>query len=194
MTTPSNPFAQAEAWEVGTSAILAADMDTGHGLGNHLCTITEVDGSAVSGSGSPTIIVKTGNSQGDITNWLTVLPQTIGKVVNLTDAAGIDRPSDEQVRPDGPGFRLDDKYLQQLIGKQVGVIVRKEKDNRDPTKPDRDRVKGYVEPDKLSPRSGNGSDVTPASAFQPTQIAGMEFASAIGGQPAQTAVDDDIPF
>jgi hypothetical protein len=176
----TNPFATEEAWDVSTGTILAGDLDTGYGKGNHLCTVDSIDGAGSSSGGHPQVEINCSNEQGQIRDWIVVIPQTIGKVVNFTDACGLERPTDEQVRPDGTGFRLDPQYLAQAVGKQVGVIVRKERNDLDPSKPDKDRVKGYVTPDKLN-ASGGATPTGAAEAF---------------AKPANTQapIDDDIPF
>jgi hypothetical protein len=174
----SNPFATEDAWAVGDS-ILPARPEP------YLCTIREVDGAATSSGNFPQIDVKVGNADGAITDWIVVIPATIGKVVQLTDAAGLPRPTDQQVKPDGDGYRLHPDYLAQLIDKQVGVFVRSEPDRMDATKT-RDRVKGYCSADKCGPagaQSGNGA-------------AGADVTWDFSGTSAkpQNAIDDDIPF
>jgi hypothetical protein len=160
-----NPFATEEAWSVSTGGILPA--------GEHLVEIYEVEGDGTSSGGYPQIVVKASNADGSITDWIVVIPSTIGKVVQLTDAAGLERPTDAQVEADGPGYRLDPKYVAKLVGKQVGVVVRDEADRNDPTKI-RQRVAGWVAPGVVK-KSDVPSD---ASDFQ---------------APA-TVSDDDIPF
>jgi hypothetical protein len=154
----ANPFATEEAWEAGDSILVARPEP-------YLVDILEAEQGTSSG-GYPEIVVKTGNEEGQITDWIVVTDATVGKVLMLTEAAGLDRPTDEQVSKVDKGWALDPKYVQQLIGKKVGVKVRAEKDQRDPTKT-RDRVAGYVPADKAS--------ATPAPSGAP-------------------AADDDIPF
>jgi hypothetical protein len=161
-----NPFATEKAWAVGEGILPAGD---------HVVEVLEASGTGTSSGGYPQIEVKVGNADGEIRDWIVVIPSTIGKVVQLTDAVGLPRPEDAQVEADGPGFRLDPKYLDQLIGKKVGVLVRQEPDRNDPTKM-RDRVKGYVPASDIGP-----SDV-------PADTAGL----GNGGSPATD--DEDIPF
>jgi hypothetical protein len=165
-----NPFATEKAWSVneGSGGILPA--------GEHLTEVLEVEGDGWSSGGYPQIVVTVGNDDGQIRDWIVVIPSTIGKVAQLTDAAGLERPSDAQVEADGPGYRLDPKYLQKLVGKKVGVVVRDEPDRNDPTRT-RQKVAGFVPADAVK------SDVpSDTSQFAPTATV-----------PSSVA-DDDIPF
>jgi hypothetical protein len=176
MTESSNPFATEEAWEVSGGFLPAGD---------HICTVRSVDGSGTSSGGHPQIEVEVGNDLGTIRDWIVVIPSTVGKVTQLTDAVGLDRPTDEQVKPDGSGFRLDPKYLARMINRRVGVLVRPEPDQRNPGQT-RDRVRGYVDASKISTSdvpipAGSGFDPK-----APTQVGQSVFPSAVA--------DDDIPF
>jgi hypothetical protein len=150
-----NPFQTEEAWNVSTGTMLTE--------GDHFCHVTSVNGSGTSSGGYPQIEIEVGNAEGSIRDWIVVIPTSIGRVVQLTDACGLPRPTDEQVEMEPNGYRLDAEYLEQLVGKAVGVIVRAEPDRLDPTRT-RDRVKGYVTPDQVQapPLTGTGS----ADAFQ----------------------------
>jgi hypothetical protein len=164
--TNENPFATEKAWNVSEGGgILPA--------GEHVVEIYEADGAGPKSSGGyPQIVVQAGNADGTTRDWIVVIPSTIGKVVQLTDAAGLERPSDAQVEADGPGYRLDPAYLEKLVGKQVGVVIRDEPDRQDPTRT-RQRVAGWV----------------PASAVKQSDIPSDGF------EPVSPAVaDDDIPF
>jgi hypothetical protein len=163
-----NPFASEKAWGIseGGGGILP--------VGDHVVEIQDIDGAGYSSGGYPQIIVNAGNDEGTIRDWIVVIPSTIGKVVQLTDAAGLERPTDEQVEADGPGYRLDPRYTDQLVGKQVGVVVREEPDRNDPSRM-RTRVGGWV-PVSAVKKSDVPSDT---SGFEPV---------------AQTVSDDDIPF
>jgi hypothetical protein len=147
----TNPFATESAWDVRTGGTILPE-------GDHVCEITEIDGGGNSSGGYPQIEVRLGNADGEIRDWIVVLPTTVGKVVQLIEAVGLERPDDDQVHVDGAGFRLDPKYLDQLYGKKVGVIVRSEPDRKTPGVM-RDRVAGYKPASEIA-----ASDVTPPGA------------------------------
>jgi hypothetical protein len=146
----SNPFTEETAWEVSGDILPA---------GNHVVWIGSVDGGDEqwSRNGYPQIEVKASNDQGEITDWIVVIQSSIGKVVALTDAAGLPRPTDEQVREAREGFRLDAGYLQQLVGRQIGVIVREEPKRDDPSKM-RTEVRGWVPASRIA---GGAPDAGP---------------------------------
>jgi hypothetical protein len=170
----TNPFQTEKPWEVSEGTILSK--------GDYVCTITKADPEGNSSGGHPQLEVtlEDDGGQGFITDWIVVIPSTIGKVVQLTDAAGVDRPEDDEVVPEGTGFRLSNSYASKLVDKKVGVLVREEPNRQDPTKPPKDRVRGYVPADQIKPTS----DVTPAGAA-------AQFSHS--GAPS-TNVDDEIPF
>lgn len=166
--TATNPFATETAWDVGDGgSILSA--------GDHLVKVIDLDGEGNSKNGYPQIEVKLGNDQGDIRDWIVVIPSTIGKVVQLTDAAGLERPNDTEVSLEGSGYRFTPTYLARLLGKEVGVIVREEPDRNDPSRT-RTRVQGYVTRDKITTTDG-----TPVASFSQPQA-------------TPSAADDSIPF
>jgi hypothetical protein len=149
-----NPFASEQAWEVNDSPIL--------GHGDYVCTINVKDGKGNSSGGHPQVEInlEDDGGAGYITDWIVVIPATIGKWVQLTDAAGVDRPADDEVTPEGTGFRFKASYLVKLDGKKVGVIVRSEPNRNDPTKPPKDRVKGYVPADQIVPTGSSDATTT----------------------------------
>ena len=130
-----NPFATEEAWEVSTGTMLPE--------GDHFVKVIEIDGTGTSSGGHPQIELRVGNAEGSIRDWIVVIPSTVGKVVQLTDALGLERPSDAEVKEEGTGYRFSQTYLGKLIGKPVGVVIRDEPDRMDPSKT-RTRVQGYV--------------------------------------------------
>jgi hypothetical protein len=169
----TNPFATEEAWDVSNGFL---------GSGDHVVEIREIDGSGNSSGGHPEIHLRVGNNDGEIQDWIQVTQNSIGKVVQLTDAAKIERPGDDDVRAEGTGYRLSEAYLNKLLGKTLGVIVRPEQDRMNPGQT-RDRIKGYVVAEKIKK-----SDV-------PAPTGGPAAAFAGGGFPAAApATDDDIPF
>jgi hypothetical protein len=162
-----SPFEQADAWEVQTERILPD--------GNHIVTIEEANNGR-SRNQHPQIELKLANPEGSIRDWLVITESTVGKVVQLAQAAGVDVPGEDDIQQ---GLQLKDEWVFRLSGKTVGVVVREEPDNRpDHYGESRPRVQGYVEPARIKP-----SDVThPAAARQ--------FANASGPQPGNR----DIPF
>lgn len=156
----TNPFAQADAWDVSTDTILP--------VGNHLVTVVEADDTTAKSSGNPQVHVKLQNDGGSIQDWIAYHSDFLGKVVSIFDAAGVDRPQDGEFDP-ADNMRLTASCIRRLLNKKVGIVVREENDQEG--KP-RKRVQGYVTPDKISGGStGNG------------------FATATAA-PASTADDD----
>lgn len=149
----SNPFATEEAWNVSTGEYLPS--------GNHLVKVDSIEPDH-SSKGNPQFVIEVSNAQGSKTNWLTVTPQSIGGVINFTDACGLDRPTDEQVETDAKsGFTVPTlAYMQQAVGKSVGVVIRDEDKWDDPTKKVA-KVQGYVTPDRVG---GSSSDVPTGNA------------------------------
>jgi hypothetical protein len=177
----TNPFATEQAWEVNLDEILPA--------GDHLTKIQTIEfwlfGGKLnrSSGGYPMMVVHTGNEKGTIRNWLVITQAAYGKVVQLIQAAGVAPPTDDEVTVDeDTGFYVPNAdYISKLVGKQVGTIVRSEKDDRNSTPMNevfRDNVKGYVSPDQLK------SDV-------PSDASGFDQSTLPTSQPV---ADDDIPF
>jgi hypothetical protein len=163
----SNPFAQESAWDVSELPILPA--------GDHVVEVASVDGTGWSKNGYPQIEVKAKNDDGMVTDWIVVIPSTIGRVVQLTEALGLDRPKDNQVSEDREGYRLDANYLKAMVGRKVGVIVRDEPRRDDPSKT-RTTIKGWVPVEKLN---DSGTPTGPVAM----------------GKPGKPASDDDLlPF
>lgn len=142
----TNAFTSAEAWEPQLEQIL--------GPGNHLVTIIEAEDDTSSG-GHPQINLLFRNPQGQIRDWRTVTDASVGAVVALAQSAHIDLPTDEDIVE---GLRLKQSYLDQLIGKSIGIVVREEPSWKDPTKM-RSVVQGYVSAERLK-----DSDATPVGA------------------------------
>jgi len=163
----SNPFRTTDAWEVQTERLL--------GEGNHVVNITVAEDGTSSGR-HPQIELQLANGDGEIRDWLVITPASVGKVVALAQAAGIDLPTDDDIA-DSDTLRLKQEYIDRLHGKVVGAVVRNEPSFKDPSRmiP---RVQGYVAPEKIKP-----SDVTPAGAADPFK-----------SQPSAPAAEDKIPF
>lgn len=166
--TKTNPFATSEAWAPGSGGSIL-------GPGNYVLDVLSVDGAQDSTGGYPQLVVEFGNEDGTVKDWLVLIQSAAGKTVALIEAAGLETPTDDQVAADGPGFRIDPKYLAQFEGKKVGVVIGEEPDRNDPTKM-RTRVQGYLTPDKIN------QELAPDTT-------GLGNGSTPG-----TASDDDIPF
>lgn len=156
-------FSNEEAWAAGTYLP----------PGNHLCTIVAADGEGSSKNGNPQIELRVENAQGDSSrDWIVVTPATLGKVLQLAEAAGVGNPGAVEIPSEGWT-----DWVNGLIDKKVGVIVRNEPKWDDPDKLIA-KVQAYVHPDELR---GVDADV-------PADTSGLR-------QPAgASAQDDDIPF
>ena len=161
----TNPFAQADAWDVSTDTMLP--------VGNHVVTIIEADDQTAKSSGNPQLHLKMQNENGSIQDWVAYHGDFLGKIVSVFDAAGIERPGDGEFDPDD-NYRLTASCIRRVRDKKVGIVIREEEDNREPGKM-RKRVQGYVTPDKIT------GDI-------PADTSGLATATA------SSVADDDIPF
>ncbi len=164
MSIPTNPFATAEPW----------GLNDGGGIlppGDHVVTVKDIETGTSSG-GHPQIIVSAGNDNGSARDWIVVIPTTLGRVTQLSSACGVPIPQDDEVTPEGTGFRLSESYLEKFVGKQVGVRMHQEPDRLDPQKM-RDRVSGWC----------------PAADFIGSDVPSNGAAAAFA-----PPVTDDIPF
>ena len=134
-------------------------------LGVHDVTIAEVAQSNTSNN-NPQIEMKFANKEGDyIRDWLVVVPNTYGKVLQLLEAVGIEpQPGDWDFDPGT------------LFEKRLQIRVGEEPDREDPTQM-RSRVFAYM---ALGTVTQTGGDV-PADT---TGLVGATSGSS----------DDDIPF
>lgn len=135
---------QVDAWAVGGSLP----------PGTYVCRISEVKEGQSSG-GHPQIELELtcedGEQRGQTQrDWITVTPNTLGKVRQVLEAANVQLPA-------GP-FQLDSSML---ANKLVEIVVREERDNEG--KP-RNRVQGY----KPATQAGSAGAVQP-----PAQAAGV---------------------
>jgi hypothetical protein len=159
-------FANAESWQASTDQYLP--------VGAHVCTIIEQAMSETK-TGKPQIelTVESINSQGTRRDWIVITDKTVGKVVQLFDACGAERPKDGEFNPSTGA--LTDECVQRLHGRKIGVVVRLEDSLKDPMKQE-PRIAGYVEPQRIS------SDV-PADTRD------------MAGQAASSnSREDDVPF
>jgi hypothetical protein len=138
------PDGNVDAFHPSTVEVLPA--------GNYVVKISELE-NATSSGGYPMLKIVLDNEQGRQWDNLVISPNefSVAKLLGLIDSAKLPRPTVETETIDPSNGRLADAYANLLIGKQVGVIVRDEEDNR----PDhygefRPRVRGYVDPDVLS--------------------------------------------
>jgi hypothetical protein len=140
-------FGSAEAWEQSTELPLS--------VGSHICTIKDPEMGTSSGD-FPQIELTVYNNQGFLRDWVVITPNTTGKVAQLYDSAGVERPDKGEYDPSTG--RLTDKCVYRLHGKQVGVVVRERPSRNDPTRNFRE-VAGYVHPSRVAGSSVSGADV-----------------------------------
>jgi hypothetical protein len=167
--TQDNPFAQAETWSVGGDFLPRGD---------HAVEVTSAE-LGRSTNNYPQVLIQVGNEQGSIKDWIVVIPSTLGKVVQLTEALGIGRPQPGQFKQVNGEILFEDAYVQSWVGKKVGVRVGAR--NNDQSK---DEVKGYFPVDRVK--------ATPAS--DATSEADSALFQHEQPHKPQNAVDDDIPF
>jgi len=141
----SNPFAEADPWTTSTEMWL--------GVGNHIVKITQADDETTESSGNPKLVLRFENANGAQRAWENYHERFLDKIVALYDSAGIERPQEGEYDPEDH-CRLTEKCRKRLLNRYVGIIVRKEKSNNDPTK-EFDRVKGYVTPAMLGDMPAN---------------------------------------
>lgn len=143
----SNPFEDADRWEVSTENILTK--------GNYLCEIAEAEGDTSSGN-YPQITLKLVAEQGYITDWLVYHEKLLGKVSSLYEAAGVQVPQEGEFNV-ADHCRLTEACIARVVGKKVGVVVRPEPDRQNPGQ-FRDRVKGYVPAAQIADGGGPVAD------------------------------------
>jgi len=160
-------YSGTEAWKVQDSLLP---------IGDHVVTIVNPMAGQSSG-GYPQVELRVESEIGSLRDWIVITPSTIGKIVQVFDAAGVDRPQDGEY--DTETGALTDACVDRLHNRKVGVVVRDEPDNRDPTKMRR-RVQGYVDAHQIT------SDI-------PANTAGLPQPSApSASRPADE--DDKVPF
>lgn len=166
-------FSQEEAWETSTSTILPP--------GNHICFIHEQEGpnadplESESSGGHPQIAMKLVKGEYDIRDWVVITRNSMGKALQLFEAAGLGNPGDMSIpSPEWSAF------VAKLKGKKVGVIVRQQRDERPEAKPNAmvTRVQGYCTP----------AEIGQSESDAPADTAGMASSNSSSQQ------DDDIPF
>ena len=141
--TGSNPFASAEAWEVSAGGPMLP-------VGDFVVTIVQAD-DATASTQNPQVEFRFQNDSGSIRAWETYHANFLSKIVSVYDAAGIARPDDGEFDPTD-NCRLTQKKLDELMGKQVGIVIREEEDNRpDHYGEKRARVQGYLPASEIAP-------------------------------------------
>jgi hypothetical protein len=174
VSTGTNPFAGADAWETSTGEYL--------GVGNHRVRIDQAD-DASSQQGKPQIALIFRNDEGMKSDWCNYSSEFLSKVVALFDAAGIERPQVGEFDPQD-NCRLTEACRKRLLGREVGIVVRLEDDYKDPTK-QVPRVAGYVPASRID----GGADTR---GLPPAQQQQPQKSSAPAQSPA--TADDRIPF
>jgi hypothetical protein len=125
-------FEGAKSWDVSQDTFLKE--------GNHVVEILSADGSERSKAGHPQITLEIGNAQGTKKDWLVYGEANgVSKVATLFRAAGVHLMNTD-VGDDGA---LLEAKIKQLVGKQVGAVLRDEPSFKDPTKVYAN-VKGYL--------------------------------------------------
>lgn len=157
-------FSSADAWEQTTDVFLRE--------GNYAGPICNADPTTRTSTNKPQLVLELQDDKtnGTIRDWLVITPKSIGKIAQLYDAAGVERPRADEVGSDGT---LSHSAADRLVGKKVGFIVRDEPSLKDPAKI-YGRVQGYVDRSRIT-STGSGASSSSVSA---------------GGRVA----DEDIPF
>lgn len=148
-TAPTFDFETAPDWNVSTDTLLPT--------GNYVVTIVTAEGGRSSNQ-NPQIEVDCSCDQGSRKDWLVYGSPNdtkgtgVSKVATLFRLAGVQLLNTD-VGPDG---LISPTKIAQLVGKKVGIVVRKEKD--DDKYP---RIAGYCPIDAVqataAPASGGGS-------------------------------------
>ena len=131
----TNPFKSTEAWDQAIDSYLPP--------GNHIVDI-QVAEDGTSSKGNPQIELRVGNPEGILRDWLVITHATVGKIVQLAEAAGVPIPDDDDIA-DLETLRLKQTWIDKLLGKRIGVVAREEIFNEKP----RTKVQGYVTPERI---------------------------------------------
>lgn len=165
----TNPFAQATAWQPPLQTQLPA--------GNFVVVIDEANDGTSSG-GHPQIELIMSSPEGGTRDWLVLAPNefSINKAVGLFEAAGIGKPTEDDIVE---GTRLKPAFIARLVGKPVGVIIRDEDDFKNPGQT-RPRVQGYRDP----------ADIKSSGALPTSDVTNAADLAAFSSSTA----DADLPF
>jgi hypothetical protein len=136
-------YGEEEAWDVSTDQFL--------GVGTHLITVVEADKGWTKGDSfkapKPQIEIKVQNDQGTRRDWIVITPKTVGKVVQIFDATGAQRPQQGEFNPETG--ELTEECVARLRGRKCGVVIRLETSLKDPMK-EEPRIAGYIESQRVT--------------------------------------------
>jgi len=135
---------QGEAWHPRTQDILKA--------GNYVVRITEIENTESSG-GFPMLKITVEQDMGRQWDNLVISPNefSVSKLMGLIDSTGVERPNPDTGEIDKDTGRLSDAFVNSMVGREVGIIVRDEEDNRSDHRGEfRARVQGYVQASVLT--------------------------------------------
>lgn len=168
-----NAFGQGEAFHPSTKQRFEVGPNVG--------TITEINGEGTSTNGFPQIDVVLENGPKRIKDRLTISPKefSVAKVVGLVEAAGVRRPTSDDVNAtDG---RLSAAYLKLFEGKQVGFVVFDEEDRAG----------------EVDDRTGKVKMWARVRGYVPAEVVGAEVpidTAGLATDNSSPVEDDDIPF
>ena len=134
--------------------------------GNWVVTIQEAE-PATSKNGNAQIKLQLASDQGEKKDWLTYGGSEVGvqKLVGLFRGAGVQLLDSDAVE----GVVKPEKVAQ-LVGKQVGVVLRDEPSFKDPSKVYAE-VQGYLIPSEVKPLPGQGTAAVTAAPTNTDEIA-----------------------
>lgn len=149
-------FSGEEAWK-GTPLL---------GPGKHTVTVEDIEEGESSG-GHPQVQVELASDEGQIRDWIVLTAGSLGRLLMLTEAAGLDNPGKVKI----PSKEWS-AYVGQLGHKRVRIFVQ-EQEYQGETK---NRVVSYEAPGQ------EASDV-------PADTAGLPVGAGAG-----KGTDDEVPF
>jgi hypothetical protein len=136
-------YGTAESWDTSTETLLP--------VGNFVAEIVMAEPGHTKGSmgreAKPQLEIKVQNDRGSRKDWIVITPNTQGKVVQVFDASGTERPKQGEFDPSTG--ELTEEACARLRGKKVGVVIRDEQSLKDPTRME-PRIQGYVQPDRIT--------------------------------------------
>jgi hypothetical protein len=149
-----------DAWETSTDQLLP--------VGSFVVTITEADPGHTKGSmgrdPKPQIEIKVENDQGSRRDWIVITEKTVGKVAQLFDAAGVERPQEGEFN--SQTGELTEACVARLRNRKVGVVIRNEDSLKNPGQQE-PRIAGYVEAARITDDMPADTRGVAASASRP---------------------------